>query len=191
MAKIIGITGGIGSGKSVVCRVLRVFGYQVYECDTEAKRIMDHSDDIKKRIRTEICKNAICVDGSIDRRRLAAVVFGDDRKRTALNSMVHKAVWNDIATRAAGLPCDSILFVESAIIYTSQLDNMMTQIWEVVAPEELRIERVMHRSALSSEQIKMRMASQSNEFSKPGHIYISNDGVAAVLPQIEALIASL
>ncbi len=191
MARIIGITGGIGSGKSVVCGVLKAMGYSVYDCDSEAKKIMDSSNAIKERIRRELCENAICADDSIDRQLLASVIFADDNKRDLLNSIVHEAVRKDIISHANEPSLSSPLFVESAILYTSGLNTMMYQIWEVIAPEEVRIKRVMLRSALSVEHIKMRMASQSYEFSKPGHKYINNDGVAAVIPQIERLIASI
>ena len=84
MARLIAIAGGIGSGKSVVSRILRAMGNKVYDCDTEARRLMDNDENIKCRIKECIAPEVILADRSIDRRRLAAIVFADKRCLTPL-----------------------------------------------------------------------------------------------------------
>ena len=89
--KTIAITGGIGAGKSVVSTILRLMGYYVFDCDTEAKAIMDGSDAIKTALVTHIHEKAV-VDGVIDRRLIAGVVFSDAAKLDKLNAIIHEAV---------------------------------------------------------------------------------------------------
>ena len=96
MQKIVAITGGIGSGKSVLSRILMAWGYDVYDCDCEAKRIMDSDESIKRRIASEIDAGVVS-DGVIDRVLLAKIVFNDKAKLSILNSIVHNAVRHQIA----------------------------------------------------------------------------------------------
>ena len=119
---LIAVTGGIGAGKSVVCRVLRAMGYPVFDCDSEAKALMDADCDIKRRIAIEIDESAVC-GGSIDRRRLAEIVFADAEKLEILNSIVHGAVRQRIAEWAQTL-AGRLLFVETAILFQSGLNYL-------------------------------------------------------------------
>ena len=186
---LIGITGGIGAGKSVVCRILSTIGYTVYDCDLKARHIMENSDAIKHCIRHEIHPDLVDGNGIIDRTRLAAIIFSDDTKRMILNKAVHNAVITDIISLNEHLNPQTIIFVESAIMYTSGLAGHMHEIWEVTAPEDLRIKRVVMRSGLAPKQIKQRIISQSGEFGHPSHKYIVNDGTTPILPQIESLLS--
>lgn len=189
-ARLTAITGGIGAGKSVVSRILTTMGYDVYDCDCEAKRLMDSSEDIKQRIAKEIADEAISDDGVIDRKRLSAIVFADVEKLSILNDIVHKAVikhlkqWCDMHGR------DRRLFVETAILYQSGLDRHVDEVWEVIAPKELRILRVMQRNGLSRSAVENRISSQSIDIASPHpNIHtIVNDDFTPVLPQITELI---
>ena len=96
MKTLTAITGGIGAGKSVVCRVLRTLGYHVYDCDSAARRIMDTDTAIQQRLIDEVDTLAV-TDGIVDRPRIARIVFADARKLDALNAIVHAAVLADIA----------------------------------------------------------------------------------------------
>ncbi len=193
MKLLVAITGGIGSGKSVVCRILRTLGYPVYDCDSRAKALMDADDTIKRRLTEEI--DSLCVvDGAIDRRRLAAVVFEDAEKLALLNSMVHSAVRDDIAAWV-GEQERNITFVETAILYESGLNTMVDAEWRVESPLELRIARTMKRSAMSRSEVEKRIAAQNID--APAGVIpvrrfdIYNDETQALLPQIEALITTL
>ncbi|MCC8070392.1 MAG: dephospho-CoA kinase [Bacteroidales bacterium] len=187
--KLIAITGGIGSGKSVVSEVLRVKGYAVYDCDSEAKRLMDSSAEIRRRIASDVDPKAILPDGTIDRCRLSSTVFSDGEALERLNSIVHGAVRADLEkwSRKQGPLC----FVETAILYESGLDKMVDEVWEVKAPEELRIKRVERRSHLTRAQVEARIAAQKNgevEHPHPCTYSIHNDEIHAMLPQIHNLL---
>lgn len=190
MKTLTAITGGIGSGKSVVSRVLRILGYPVYDCDSAAKSLMDADEEIKRRLIDEIDSLAV-VDGVIDRRRIAEVVFADAEKLAALNAIVHAAVREDIASWVFSQDSDR-LFVETAILYESGLNRMVDAEWRVESPLELRIERTMRRSALSRSQVEERIAAQIIEApagEPPLPVFtIVNDLTHALLPQIELLL---
>lgn len=189
--QLIAITGGIGSGKSVVAKILLAMGYPVYDCDSEAKSIMDSSNEIKMFISENICSGAIRNDSSIDREVLAEAVFGSADKLDALNSVVHGAVRRDLSQWSAH---KEVAFVETAILYQSGLDRMVDAVWEVVAPKRIRIERVIARSNLTARQVEDRIKSQDSfvvENSHPATMLIDNDGVIPVLPRVLELLGFL
>lgn len=185
------ITGGIGSGKSVVSRILRVLGYPVYDCDSRAKALMDADELIKQQIIDAIDRETIAADGTIDRRRLASIVFADAEKLAALNAIVHSAVKLDICRwiEKCGRPHS---FVETAILFQSGLNETVSDEWRVAAPDEIRICRVMKRNSLLRTEVEARMASQifvpSQEMRVPPLYEIINDDRHALLPQIQALL---
>lgn len=191
--RIIAITGGIGSGKSIVSRVVEAMGYHVYDCDSQAKRLMDESDRIKQDITRRIGESCV-KSGRIDRAELAGIVFGCEEKLATLNSIVHGAVREHLAMWAATLEGRAtICFVETAILYQSGLDAMVDEVWEVTAPTELRVERVMKRNGLTAGQVKARIDSQDSfQATSPHHCVhlIVNDDDRAVLPQIERLLTA-
>lgn len=187
---LVAISGGIGAGKSVVSEILRVLGYKVFDCDSEAKRIMDQNDDIKHEIQKQISINAINADGSINRRLLSEIVFKDEEMLKKLNRIVHSYVRNEII-HWANINCKAnILFIETAILYQSGIDKMVDLVIEVAAPVDIRIDRVKRRSNLSEKEILRRVMSQDHTPESPhSHItVITNDGTTAVLPQLYAII---
>lgn len=188
----IAITGGIGAGKSVVSRILRAMGLDVYDCDSEAKKLMDRSNAIKRRIADEIHCDAIKSDGEIDRALLASIVFNDTMKLQILNDIVHGCVREDIAGRVSVSP-GKLFFIETAILYQSGLDRMADRVWEVTAPDDVRIRRVMRRNGCKAEDVAGRIASQQfiPEAPHPATDIIVNDDVTPVLPQIVSLLETL
>lgn len=187
MKRIVAVTGGIGAGKSVVCHALTAMGFPVYDTDLAARRLMDGSADIKRDIAETITPDAIAADGSIDRPALAAVVFADKAKLQRLNQIVHGAVREDFIGWVNSLN-NNVLFVETAILYESGFDALVDEIWEVTAPESVRVGRVMRRSGLSESQVRERVAAQSNS-PRPGHRIIVNDDITPLLPQILNLLS--
>lgn len=187
--RLIGITGGIGSGKSVVRRMLESMGYAVYDSDSRAKALMDGSEAIRGRLEREFGSGVMC-GGCIDRKALAAVVFNDRERLRVLNGIVHGAVLDDIKAWMASQPSGSTCFVETALLYESGLNGMVSEVWEVTAPVGLRTERVMARSGLSRAEVEARMASQvcGRCAPVPPTHEIVNDGVTAVLPQVLGLL---
>ena len=187
----IGITGGIGSGKSVVSRLLRIMGYSVYDTDSEAKRLMESSLEVVQKL-SECFGRDIYHNGRLNRGLLSSRVFGESDKIVLLNSIVHQVVRFDFYRWSESLN-EEICFVESAILYGSRFDELVDEVWTVTAPEELRISRVRQRSGLTEEEIKKRMAAQLSEEEKQrraAHI-IWNDGNVSVIHRVLSLLKSL
>lgn len=185
------ITGGIGSGKSVVSRILRILGHPVYDTDAEAKQLMDTDQEIRTRL-AERFGAEILLPGSIDRPTLSRIVFASPEALADLNAIVHAAVRADIEAWAASLPASTPRpFVETAILYESRLDRMVTSVWDVTAPIPLRIERVMARNGLTAGQVQARIDAQSAHIPHtlhPDTHTIVNDNLTPLLPQIQALL---
>ena len=193
MSRIIAITGGIGSGKTVVSRILSTMGHHVYDCDARAKVLMDNDVDIKSQVYGEILKDSSVPEGPIDRKRLAGVVFADKAMLELLNGIVHDAVKADIRAWAE-MQNEDVCWVESAIIYESGIDRMVDEVWEVCAPLELRIERVMKRNGMSRSEVEARIESQRRPSDMVLHSrtrMLVNDGVIPLLPQVTGLLSEL
>ncbi len=187
--RLIAITGGIGSGKSVISDILRAMGHKVYDCDTRAKALMDTDESIKDDLINLISIDAVRSDRTIDRKLLSEIVFNDPDALSRLNSIVHKAVRADLR-RWRDTSSDKTVWVETAILYASRLDREVDEVWEVTAPTELRVQRVMQRNSMSREQVLARISSQSTTAAQlhPLTKTIVNDGVEPVLPQILSLL---
>lgn len=186
---IIAITGGIGAGKSVVSNILRVMGHDVYDCDTGCRRIMDTDLGMKLEIAQEIGESCLNEDMSLNRPEIARLVFGNHSLLNRLNRISHEAVRQDIRCRAS--LTSGVLFVETAIPYESGIDRMACQVWEIIAPEELRISRVMMRNSFSREKVMARISAQSRSAHYRRHHdvkQIVNDGITPVLPRLEELL---
>ena len=191
---LVAVSGGIGSGKSVVCKILTVKGFRVYDCDSRAKALMEGDRAIIDRICNEITPDAVDRLGSLNRRAVASVVFNNPDKLQRLNEIVHGAVRSDLLRwynkhHSEGKP----LFVETAILYQSNLDAMVEKVWEVTAPEELRIQRAMRRDGADFQAVKARVESQRIDIASPhcAVMTIENDEVTPMLPRINALLEDL
>lgn len=186
--KTIGITGGIGAGKSVVSRILREMGCPVYDCDFRSRQLMDESEDLKRGIEGMIGAECILADRSLDRRAIAAKVFADASLLAWLNGRVHDMVRLDLADwlRNQSEGC-RVAFVESAVMKTSGLDRICDEIWLVDAPENLRIDRAVLRDNSPKEAIAARIKAQQTEFDNLAApvVIIDNSGSIPLLPQIE------
>ena len=162
---MIGICGGIGSGKSVVSRILRLQGEAVYDCDMEAKRIMDTSEDVLRALNERYGEEVCPVEGPICRPELARRVFGSDEERLWLNGLVHRLVREDVAAWHVRMSAEGRgrCFVESAILVSSGLAAMCGEVWLVTASDEVRIARIRQRDSLPEDAIRTRMRSQEDE----------------------------
>ncbi|MDE7510144.1 MAG: dephospho-CoA kinase [Muribaculaceae bacterium] len=186
------MAGGIGSGKSVISRILRQKGYQVYDCDTRARYLMENSQIIKSRIRDEI--SADVTDGSLppDRRRLAEIVFHDKKMLKCLNAIVHGVVRDDVRRTVESM-LEKILFVEAAVMAQSGLADICDEIWIVEAPVQQRIERVMVRDSINRDAVDARIKSQEEEaelLSSYGAKLkvVRNDSIHSLLLQLDELL---
>lgn len=186
---LIGITGGIGAGKSVVSRVIALRGIPVYDCDYEARRLMDSSEEIKRELCNIAGTEVLCADGSIHRPALATRLFSEPELREKVNALVHARVREHLLRRIDECT-EPIMAVESAILFSSSLSSLMDEIWLVEAPEPLRISRIMRRNNLSRSQARERIEAQRKEFQSlsGGHLHrIINDDVTPLLPQIDKI----
>lgn len=185
--KLVVITGGIGSGKSVVSRLLNVMGYSTYDCDTEAKRLMNESPELRFQLRELLGNGAYDQSGSLDRAYVASHIFADKTLLEHMNAIVHPAVRNDIRNwlKAQSEP---VAFVETALLTESGLDMDADAVWVVDAPLPTRVERVMSRSNLNKSQVEARVASQASKFDFESAVHIINDNVHSLIEQITALL---
>lgn len=188
---LIAITGGIGCGKSLISTILAICGYNVYDCDSNAKRLMDNDYEIKNAISTLIDKSAISSTGDIDRTKLASIVFNNPNKLSALNTIVHSSVKKDILRwQHENISTNKPLFVETAILYQSGLDKIVDEVWEVNASEETRIKRVIARNNFTRKQVISRINSQKHTPNTihPNTKSILNENDEPILPQIFTLL---
>lgn len=187
MAELIAITGGIGCGKSIVSLILKEMGYEVYDCDWKAKYLMDNSPTIKDCLKSTF-GNDIIIDGTINRVKLANIVFNNKEKLVKLNNIVHSSVKEDLISWKLENSHKKLLFVETAILYQSGLDSIVDEVWEVNAPLEIRIERVMKRNNISRQDVLSRIESQKYEILTQADYIITNDDKVAILPQLVTIL---
>ena len=181
----LGLTGGIGSGKTLVCQIFEKLGVSIYYADTAAHMLMNSNAKLKEDIVRMFGDQAYGRDG-LDRSYVARSVFGDHERLALLNNLVHPAVREDFIRWAAEQDTSPYVVEEAAILFESGASNEMDQTILVYAPEELRIDRVMKRDGLSREDVLQRMDHQLSEEKKmelADHVLV-NDGTQMLLPQV-------
>lgn len=189
---IIGVTGGIGSGKSVVAALLRLMGVPVYDCDSRAKQLMDESCTLRDALVEAVGDKVYGADGKLDRRFLAAFMFGHAERVAMVNSIVHPAVRDDFRWWAQQTGKE-VVAVESAILYEAGMEDDVDAVWVVHAPQEMRLQRAVLRDAANEEAIRNRMHSQLSEqaYLQRADKVLHNDGKSALIEQVRELLASL
>jgi dephospho-CoA kinase len=180
----IGLTGGIGSGKSTVARIFEVLGIPVYDADSASKRLMNEDEHLKKNIR-KFFGDASYVDGELNRKYLAEEVFNNHEKLSLLNSFVHPATIKD-AKQWMEKQHAPYVIKEAALIFESGADKDLDFVIGVRSPLSLRLKRIMERDGVSEEQVKARMNSQMNEEEKLrlSKYVIVNDEQRLLIPQV-------
>jgi len=171
----IGITGGIGSGKSYVCQRLKARGIEVYDCDAAAKRLIRTSTALQQEI--------IQLVGSLDKAAMSRFLLANEGNQQALNNVIHPAVFRDFEE-------SGMQWMESAILYESGISRLVDRVIVVTAPNEVRIQRVMQRDGISREKVQQWMDRQwpQNEVRCRADYEIVNDGSADIDSQIEAIL---
>lgn len=181
----VGLTGGIGSGKTLVCSIFEKLGVPVYYADTEARILMNTDAELKAGIVKMFGDKMYSKDG-LDRVLLAGSVFGDHEKLSGLNRLVHPSVRKDFNRWAVLQTGSPYVVEEAAILFESGAGAEMDLTVLIYAPEELRIRRVMERDQTDREAVLKRMGHQLSEEEKmkmAGYI-IHNDGMQMLLPQV-------
>ena len=179
---IIGLTGGIGSGKSFIARGLRERGYAVYDTDCEAKRLIAEDEELKRQLIELFGPDTYAPDGTYQTRYVAQRVFEDRTLLERLNAIVHPAVRRDFEAWKDSLPSSFNLspftFLESAILYESGFDTLCDKVVAVVADEELRFRRVIGRDKTEIDKVRARMRAQlsEQELRRRADLVVMNDG---------------
>lgn len=154
----IGITGGIGSGKSYVCQQLFGKGYPVYSCDNEAKRLMQENMEIRRQL-TELFGKEAYIEGKLNRTAIAQYLFQNKDNAEKINHIVHPAVRADMESWYKSQR-PTLCFVESAILFEAGFDSAVDVTVIVYADDEVRLQRAMKRDNANSQTIQRRMAQQ-------------------------------
>ncbi len=157
----VGITGGIGSGKSSVCRLFARRGVAVYDSDSQARRLM-HEEPALRQALADRFGAGLYRDGALDRKGLAEVVFRDPQALAGLNALVHPAVMRDFAAWA-GRQAGDYVILESAILFDAGLERWVDRTVAVLAPVELRIQRTCRRDHCDPEAVRRRIAAQADD----------------------------
>ena len=191
--KVVGITGGIGSGKSIVSMVFRQLGIPVYDSDAEAKLLYDKFPELRDAVRKQIAEEAFDSNGKLDRKKLAEIVFQFPEKLEILNQLVHPLVKMDFQNWVQKHPEAAYVVKEAAILFESGAYSDCDKVITVVAPRELRIQRVRERDRKTKSEIEAIMHRQSNdeEKIKRSDFVIQNDEKELILPQVLAIHESL
>lgn len=187
----LGVTGGIGSGKSYVCRILAdEFGVPVYNCDIHARIITLTDFEVIEQLMA-LDKGFYDEQGELDKVRLAQYMFASEDNYQRINQIIHPAVRADLREWFA-LRHTPVAAMESAILYESHFETEVERVLLVDAPAELRIQRAMERDGATREQIEQRMARQHTALARERADYIlQNDGQSDLTAQLRTLLGQL
>lgn len=181
----VAITGGIGSGKSYVCQLLKQQGFDIYDCDQAAKRLMHTSQQLRQEL-TSLIGPDTYINNVLNKAAVAQFLLTSPQNAEAINAIVHPAVANDFIQ-------SGMEWMECAILYESGFDRLVDAVIVVTAPEDVRISRIMHRDGIGSEKAKEWMSRQwpQEEVQRRADFEIRNDGQQPLLPQIEIILQQL
>lgn len=187
----IGITGGIGSGKSMVSKLFELSDIPIYYADVEAKRITESSAEIKTQL-TRRFGNDLYSANTLNKKRLAEIIFNDRKALQEVENMIHPKVRDDFKQWAARQN-KPIVGMEAAVLFESGFDREVDQIITVTAPLDLRITRVTARDHIAKEKVLERIANQlsDEEKIKRSDFVIVNDEKRAVIPQVSEVVRSV
>ncbi len=181
----VGITGGIGSGKTTVCRLFELLGVPVYYSDLEARNITNHNPKVVQEI-TKVFGSQSYQNGIMNRPYISSIVFNDKEKLALLNSIVHPAVADHFQQWISLQQDKDYILKEAAILFESGAYESVDKVITVTAPQELRVKRVMKRDGFSADDILQRMKNQWDEEEKikrSDEVIVADD-VHLVIPQV-------
>lgn len=182
----IGITGGIGSGKSTVCRVFKTLGIPVFQADLVARRLQDEDPVIKNGLAKLFGKEIYLENGNLNRKKLAGIIFSDHHALETVNSLVHPAVHRAFNHWKEQMEHFPYVLYEAAILFETGSAVTFDYTILVIADENERIKRVMKRDQITAEAILMRMKNQMNDAEKIilADFVIENNDNQLIIPQI-------
>ena len=184
MATMIGLTGGIGSGKSVVAKIFTTLGIPVFNADEEAKHMMQSNQEMKFKLIEQFGSSIYDASG-LQKEKLAAIVFNDPYQLQLLNAIVHP-VTIQAAKNWAAKQNSPYVIKEAALIFESGAADGLFKVIGVTAPLSLRLQRVMHRDGVSKEQVEARMQHQISDTIKMRlcNYVIENNNQQMLIPQV-------
>lgn len=186
MTKLIGITGGIGSGKSFICNIFRKLSVPVYEADIQSKRLVNTSEIIRKELTEEYGKDIYLQNGDINKAKLANIIFNNKHELEKVNRIIHPVVFNDFKEWCDNHKNKKYMIHEAAIMFESGVNKLMNAVVFIDAPKDIRIKRVIQRDKICEKDVLMRIKNQMSEEEKKklsDHVII-NDDKEYLLPQI-------
>ena len=189
--KKIGITGGIGSGKSFIATIIERMGYPVYYSDVRSKELTNIHPVIRQGLIDLVGEN-VYFGGELDKKVLATAIFSNDELRLKVNQLIHPIVRQDFEDWANSQKSD-LIFNEAAILFETGAYRNFDSTILVYAPEELRLKRVLKRDIITKEEVLARMNNQMNddEKRKMTSLQILNDGERPILIQIETILEEI
>ncbi|GHT13400.1 dephospho-CoA kinase [Bacteroidia bacterium] len=187
--QIIGLTGGIGSGKSTLSRLLEIMDIPVYIADSESKKLTDNSPWIREKL-IEKFGSDLYKTGKLDKSLLSSLIFGNEENLAYVNSVIHPVVLEDFKNWTSQHADKEFIAIESAILFDSGFNKTVDFTVNVSTPLEMRIHRVEVRDNLPRESIIPRINSQlpEKERNRRSDFIILNDDVAALIPQVEKVL---
>jgi len=207
--QIIGLTGGIGAGKTTVSERLLKLGYKVIDADKIARDIVMRGERTLTALVEVFGEEILLEDGSLNRKKLAQIIFVDEEKRRVLNTLMHDQIYSIIKSKIAAYEDEeyvnigpdgnaplrhSIVFLDAALLYETGMEHLTSSVWVVDADKEIRKNRIMHRDHLDENEANARIASQMNSDVQRSRadVVIDNSGdLDALYAQIDKLIYQL
>lgn len=178
--KVIGLTGGIGSGKSTVSQILSDLGASVLDADKVGHQCYQPETDAWRAVVEAFGREILAADGNIDRKKLGAIVFGDSEALNRLNRIMHPRMYDMMAGRIEAFRQEGVKVVvlEAALLFEAGWNPLVDEIWVTVSSEPTVVKRVRERTGLPEEQIRSRIRSQlsNEERTKNADLVINNDG---------------
>ncbi|MHC2992191.1 dephospho-CoA kinase [Pontibacter sp. HJ8] len=186
----IGITGGIGVGKTIVCRMFQVLGIPVYDADTRAKWVMQYDPQLKEELQEAFGTAAYTPEGQLNRTYLSSVVFNNPERLALLNALVHPHVGTDFEKWAAAHAAAPYVIKEAALMFESESWRQMDEIIAVFAPLDVRMKRLLqrdqHRTEADIRAIISKQLKEEEKMARAHHI-VYNDDKQLIIPQVLAL----
>lgn len=181
----IGITGGIGSGKTIVCEIFKLLGVPVFQADFVAGKLINSDAVIRSELISRYGNDIYQTDRKVNREKLAGIIFNDDAELEKVNKIIHPVVRNEFMNWVKNQEAEYVIH-EAAILFESGFYKMMDAAILVTAPEEMRIERVIKRNGLTRENVVSRIAKQwpDSEKRKFATFELINDNKSLLIPQI-------
>lgn len=189
---IVGLTGGIGSGKTTLAKLFEVMGCAIYNSDDRAKEVY-FNPEVRQQVIELLGKEAYRSEQEIDKPFISSRIFSDTRLLQQLNSIIHPAVKTDFIEFTNQYAANKIIIKESAILFETGIYKDLEKTILVTAPLELKLKRVMQRNAVTKEEVEKRMSAQWSDEQKIAlaDFVITNDDQQALIPQVAGIIQKL